>query len=170
MKMTHKRQMFLWILLKKLHKIKLKYNSLSLMAGTGNSQNGEDLFPGLREAHALYDGLQEFMLSPAQQRLMANSQTVPLERLNSTSHCSAPSSPRMSNGEKNNCQATSQQFLASLIVHLVKNPPAMQETPVRLLGREDLLEKGQATHSSILAWRIPRAVESMGCKESDMTE
>ena len=37
----------------------------------------------------------------------------------------------------------------------VKNPPAMQETPVRSLGWEDPLEKGMATHSSILAWRIP---------------
>ena len=40
---------------------------------------------------------------------------------------------------------------ASPIVQLVKNPPAMQATPVQLLGREDLLEKGKATHSSILA-------------------
>ena len=38
----------------------------------------------------------------------------------------------------------------SLIAQLVKNPPAMQETPVRLLGREDLLEKVQATLSSLL--------------------
>ena len=39
---------------------------------------------------------------------------------------------------------------ASLIAQLVKNPPSMQEIPVRFLGREDLLEKGQATHPSIL--------------------
>ena len=39
---------------------------------------------------------------------------------------------------------------ASLIAQLVKNPPAMQETPVQILGWEDPLEKGQATHSSIL--------------------
>ena len=39
---------------------------------------------------------------------------------------------------------------ASPVVQLVKNPPAMQETPVQLLGREDLLEKGQATHASFL--------------------
>ena len=39
---------------------------------------------------------------------------------------------------------------ASLIAQLVKNLPAMQETLIRFLGREDLLEKGQATHSSIL--------------------
>ena len=39
---------------------------------------------------------------------------------------------------------------------MVKNPPAMQETWVRSLGWEDPLEKGTATHSSILAWRIPR--------------
>ena len=47
---------------------------------------------------------------------------------------------------------------ASLKAQLVKNPPAMQETLVRLLGQEDPLEKGQATHSSILAWRIPWTV------------
>ena len=44
---------------------------------------------------------------------------------------------------------------ASLVVQLVKNPLAMQETPVRSLGWEDPLEEGMATHSSILAWRIP---------------
>ena len=38
---------------------------------------------------------------------------------------------------------------------MVKSPPAMQETWVRSLGREDPLEKGRATHSSILAWKIP---------------
>ena len=41
-------------------------------------------------------------------------------------------------------------ILASLIAPLVKNPPAMQETLVQFLGQEDPLEKGQATHSSIL--------------------
>jgi len=44
---------------------------------------------------------------------------------------------------------------ASLVAQLVKNPPAMQETWVRSLAWEDPLEKGKATHSSILAWRIP---------------
>ena len=39
---------------------------------------------------------------------------------------------------------------ASLVAHLVKNPPPMQETPVRCLGQEDALEKGWATNSSIL--------------------
>ena len=43
----------------------------------------------------------------------------------------------------------------SLIAQLVKNLPAMQETWVRFLGWEDPLEKGTATHSSILAWRTP---------------
>ena len=38
---------------------------------------------------------------------------------------------------------------------MVKNPPAMQEAQVQSLGREDPLEKGMATHSSILAWKIP---------------
>ena len=47
---------------------------------------------------------------------------------------------------------------SSLTAQLVKNPPAMPETQVRSLGWEDLLEKGKATHSSILAWRIPWTV------------
>ena len=44
---------------------------------------------------------------------------------------------------------------ASLVAQMVKNLPAMQETWVRSLGQEDALEKRMATHSSILAWRIP---------------
>ena len=50
-------------------------------------------------------------------------------------------------------------FGASLVVQTVKRLPAMQETRVRSLGWEDLLEKEMATHSSILAWRIPRTEE-----------
>ena len=46
----------------------------------------------------------------------------------------------------------------SLVAELVKNPPAMQETWVRSLSWEDPLEKEKATHSSILAWRIPWTV------------
>ena len=44
----------------------------------------------------------------------------------------------------------------------IKNLPAMQETQVRFLGQEDPLEKEMATHSSILAWRIPWAEEPGG--------
>ena len=44
---------------------------------------------------------------------------------------------------------------ASLVAQMIKNLPAMLETQVRSLGWEDPLEKGMATHSSILAWRIP---------------
>ena len=56
---------------------------------------------------------------------------------------------------------------------MVKNLPAMWETSVQPLGREDPLEKGMATHSSILAWRIPCSL--VGCrprgrKELDTTE
>ena len=47
---------------------------------------------------------------------------------------------------------------ASPVVQLVKNLPAMKETLVQFLVPEDLLEKGAATHSSILAWRIPWTV------------
>ena len=45
--------------------------------------------------------------------------------------------------------------LITLVAQLVKNPPAMWESWIPSLGWEDLLEKGQATHSSIPAWRLP---------------
>ena len=50
----------------------------------------------------------------------------------------------------------------SLVAQTVKNPPAMRETWVRSLGWEDPLEEGMATHSSILAWRIPWTKEPGG--------
>ena len=50
----------------------------------------------------------------------------------------------------------------SLIAQMVKNLPAVQETSVQSLGWEDPLEKGTATHSGILAWRIPWTIRSMG--------
>ena len=58
---------------------------------------------------------------------------------------------------------------------MAKNLPEVQETRVRFLGLEDLLEKRMATHSSILAWRIPwteepNGLQSMGHEELDMTE
>ena len=60
---------------------------------------------------------------------------------------------------------------ASLIAQVVKNQPAMWETWVLSLGWEDALEKGEATHSSILAWRIPWTIYSpWGHKESDTIE
>ena len=58
----------------------------------------------------------------------------------------------------------------SLVAQLVKNPPAVQEIWVRSLGWEDPLEKGTATHSSILAWRIPWTYSPWGRKESGTTE
>ena len=57
---------------------------------------------------------------------------------------------------------------------MVKNLPTMQETRIRFLGWEDPLEKGMATHSSILAWGIPwteepGGLQSMGLQELDTT-
>ena len=63
----------------------------------------------------------------------------------------------------------------SLMAQMVKNLPAVQETQVRSLGWEDALVKGMATHSSILAWRIPWTegpgglYSPWGRRESDMT-
>ena len=64
---------------------------------------------------------------------------------------------------------------ASMVAQMVKDPPAKQETRVQSLGWEDPLEKGMATHSSILAWRIPWTEESGGLspwghKELNTTE
>ena len=65
---------------------------------------------------------------------------------------------------------------ASLVAQKVKNPPAVQEIWVRSLDWEDSLQESMATHSSILAWRIPMhrrawwATIHGGCRESDTTE
>ena len=56
-------------------------------------------------------------------------------------------------------------LLFSLIAQLMKNPPAVQETPVRFLGQEDPLEKGKATHSGFLARRIPWTMQSLGSQQ-----
>ena len=61
---------------------------------------------------------------------------------------------------------------------MVKNPPAhagRHETQVRSLGREDPLEEGTATHSSVLAWRMPRAegpggLQSMGTEQMQLSD
>ena len=62
-----------------------------------------------------------------------------------------------------------------MVAQTIKNVPAMQETMVQSLGREDPLENGTAAHSSILAWEIPwteepGGLQSMGGKVSDTTE
>ena len=75
-------------------------------------------------------------------------------------------------------ETISRTRLASLLAQQVKNLPVIQETQqirVRSLGREDPLEKGMATRSSTLAWRIPwmeepGGLQSMGVTELDMTE
>ena len=63
---------------------------------------------------------------------------------------------------------------ASCVAQSVKKLPAVLETWVQFLGREDLLEKEMVTHSSILAWKIPRTegpgrLQSIGSQESDTT-
>ena len=53
------------------------------------------------------------------------------------------------------CPSCDSSVIAALVAQLVRNPPAVQETQVQSLGWEDPLEKGMATRSSVLAWRIP---------------
>ena len=67
-------------------------------------------------------------------------------------------------------QSTLKEIRASLAVQIVKNLPAMRKIWVRSLGQEDCLEKGMATHSSILSWRIPETekpegLQSMGSQK-----
>ena len=88
----------------------------------------------------------------------------------------------MEERRKNEKQILSFSFLhifhlssASLVAQRLKCLPAMQETWIRSLGQEDPLEKEMATHSSILAWRIPRTgepggLQSMGSQRVDTTE
>ena len=57
---------------------------------------------------------------------------------------------------------------ASLVAQMEKNPPGMQETRVRSLGREDALEEGMATRSSILAWKIPWTEEPGGLQSREV--
>ena len=64
---------------------------------------------------------------------------------------------------------------ASLVAQMVNNLPALRETWVRSLGRDDPLEEGMATHSSVLAWRIPMdrgtwQATVHGVTESDTSE
>ena len=59
-----------------------------------------------------------------------------------------------------------QSSKASLVAQMVKNLPAMQESSVRSLSQEDPLEKEMATHSSILAWRIPWMEEPGGLQST----
>ena len=76
--------------------------------------------------------------------------------------CKSPCAPRLH--EEAFC------ILASPVAQLVKNPSAMWWTWVRSLGWEDPLEKGMATHSRILAWRIHGLYSPWGCKELDTAE
>ena len=57
---------------------------------------------------------------------------------------------------------------ASLVAQMIKNLPAMLETQVQSVGREDPLEKGMATHSSILAWKIPWTEELGGLESTGL--
>ena len=59
-------------------------------------------------------------------------------------------------------------FMTSLVAHMVKNLPTIQETWVQPLGQEDLLEKGMATHSSILAWRLPWTEQPGGLQSTGL--
>ena len=72
--------------------------------------------------------------------------------------CSKPKKKQKKNPVRNTSGVYFWSCWASLVVQLVKNLPAMWETWVWSLGLEGSLEKGKATHSSILAWRIPWTV------------
>ena len=62
------------------------------------------------------------------------------------------------------------KYRDSLVAQLVKNLPAMQETWVLSLGWEDPVEKGKATHSTILAWRIPWTVHGVAKSQTQLSD
>ena len=64
--------------------------------------------------------------------------------------------------KKNTLNGITSKRRVSLVAQMIKNLPAMQETQVRSQGQEDSLEKGMATHSNILTWRIPWTEEPGG--------
>ena len=81
--------------------------------------------------------------------------------------------PHGSDSKESACN-TGDQGSIFPVAQTVKNPPTTPEIRVRSMDREDPLEKAMATHSSILAWRIPwteepRGLQSMGSQESNMT-
>ena len=71
-------------------------------------------------------------------------------------------------GEQGLRRAQAGAAQASLVAQMVKNLPAVQESQVRSLGQEDPLEKEMATHSSILAWRIPWIEEPGGLQATGL--
>ena len=74
--------------------------------------------------------------------------------------------PALLGGSVNDKHTNTSLYWTSLVAQTVKNPPAIQETQVRSLGREDPLEEGMTTHSSILAWRIPWTEEPGGLQST----
>ena len=101
--------------------------------------------------------LLEFILSDLPKGLLPDSSVGKESACNAGDSGSIPGSGRFSGEGKG---YPLQCSWASLVAQLLKNPPAMWETWVRLLGWEDPLEKGKTTNSSILAWRIPRTTKS----------
>ena len=72
------------------------------------------------------------------------------------------------NTQTNTHTHTHTHIWASLIAQLIKNPPVMQETPVQFLGQEDLLEKGWATHSSIVGLPLWLTGKESACNARDL--
>ena len=107
---------------------------------------------------------------------MEDSREIPLKTRNKTTIWSSnPTTGRIPWGNHNWKRHMYPSVQASLVVQTVKRLPAMQETRVQFLGREDPLEKEMAIHSSTLAWKIPWMEEPEGYspwghKGSDMTE
>ena len=88
-------------------------------------------------------------------------QSFPDSSIGKESACSAGDSDLISGSGRSAGEGIGyplQYSWASLVAKLVKNPPVIQQTCVQSLGLQDPLQKGMATHSSILAWRIPWAV------------
>ena len=114
----------------------------------------------INRAHSL--GFVSCRIAP----LMLYSMGFPYNSVSKESACNAgdPSSiPGSGKSTREGVEDPLQYSWASLVAQLIKNLPAMKETWVQSLGWEDPLEKEKATHSSILAWRIPWTVQHSCC-------
>ena len=111
-----------------------------------------------KKMHKLLNLISHLCFQPQYQLKLLDLHSVPLTDLATPFHSHFLLCPTLTNAihpQRSHSGPTSLWLFGSLVAQPVKNPPAMWETWVLSLGWEDPLEKGRATHSSILAWRIP---------------
>ena len=132
-------------------KVKWALESITTNKASGDDRIPVELFQILKDdaVKVLHSICQQIWKTQQQPEDWKRSVFIPIPKKGNAKECS------------NYCTSALLSY-TSLVAQLVKNLPAMWEAWVQSLGWEDPLEKGKTTHSSILAWRIPWTVQSMG--------